>query len=185
MGWLRSTLAVLALSLNLGGIYGWWRYPPAGLSELRAQALHDEARRARVEKRFIEARHRFRFAAERYPDAIFGERSAYLQALVAMDDIGDLAGAKAGFEAYLSRYPQGIFVARAKERLAFLSEIPAEPQDAGQRFMRAENLIAADRLEEAETLLLDLERRGLSGAFGGRVRARLNYVRAQIVGRKS
>lgn len=179
--YLRPGAAVLALVLNLAGITVWIFRPPWGVAEMTAQQIHDEARRNEKAAKYVEARHRFRFCAERFPDTVFGERSAYFSALTAMQSIGDLPAARDGFRAYVARYPKGVFVRSAQENLSFLEKVPAEPADAGIRYLRVENLIAAERFREAEVLLLDLRRRVPAGAFSDLVGARTEWVRSAIV----
>lgn len=73
------------------------------------------------------------------------------------------------YEAYLSRYPQGIYATEARERIADVRDAPRRAAEAGEQAL---NLSRDQRRNIQRALtLLDFNTRGIDGIFGRGTRA--------------
>ncbi len=97
----------------------------ASLAELSAARLSDTLSAIRY----------WRLVADEAMDGSVAEEALYRESVL-REKLGDVGGATRGFEAAVSRFPEGTYAAQARNRLAALSVRPVWNENIGRRLAR-------------------------------------------------
>ncbi len=101
----------------------------------------------------------WRFVADEAGDGSAAEEAVYRESEL-KEKIGDVGGATLGFEAVVSRFPEGKYASQARDRLAALSVRPVWNESVGRRLSRIASWDAgtAQRSLETGAILVDAAR---------------------------
>jgi TolA-binding protein len=118
----------------------------ASLAELSAARLADTLSAIRY----------WRLVADEDRDGSAAEEAVYRESVL-KEKIGDVGGATRGFEAVVSRFPEGKYASQARDRLAALSVRPVWNENTGRRLARIASWEAgpAQRSLETGVILVD------------------------------
>jgi TolA-binding protein len=118
----------------------------ASLAELSAARLADTLSAIRY----------WRLVADEAMDGSAAEEAIFRESVL-KEKIGDVGGATRGFEAAVSRFPEGKYTSQARERLAALSVRPVWNENVGRRLARIASWEAGTAQRSLETGALLVE----------------------------